>query len=196
MDTPATDAQDQADMARLVQGHDPALNSLMDRHAPALFHFLCRMLATNPTPADLAQETFVSRLPRPATHSSPGQKFSAWLFTIAPPTWPATSCAGASRPSQPLPRRRVRRPRPDPRRRPARLLPDTGPVRGGCGAGPGRARRSANPARRHAPGRRLVRMQDLPVAEAATLLQSTTKAVESRLYRARQILREKLRAWL
>ncbi|MEI7729294.1 MAG: sigma-70 family RNA polymerase sigma factor [Verrucomicrobiota bacterium] len=41
----------------------------------------------------------------------------------------------------------------------------------------------------------LCEWEALPVAEAATVLQSTPKAVESRLYRARQILREKLKTW-
>jgi RNA polymerase sigma-70 factor (ECF subfamily) len=34
------------------------------------------------------------------------------------------------------------------------------------------------------------------VAEAATILETTPKAVESRLYRARKILRERLKNWL
>ena len=59
MDTTDTTALDQADMARLVGGHDAALNDLMGRHATALFHFLCRMLGNEDDANDLAQETFV-----------------------------------------------------------------------------------------------------------------------------------------
>jgi RNA polymerase sigma-70 factor (ECF subfamily) len=42
----------------------------------------------------------------------------------------------------------------------------------------------------------LCEWEDLAVAEAAQVLQTTPKAVESRLYRARQLLREKLKSWL
>jgi len=34
------------------------------------------------------------------------------------------------------------------------------------------------------------------MAEAASIFETTPKAVESRLYRARQILRERLKSWL
>ena len=42
----------------------------------------------------------------------------------------------------------------------------------------------------------LCEWEDLAVAEAAVILETTPKAVESRLYRARQILRERLKEWL
>ena len=42
----------------------------------------------------------------------------------------------------------------------------------------------------------LCEWEELSVAEAAVILEATPKAVESRLYRARQILREKLKSWL
>ena len=42
----------------------------------------------------------------------------------------------------------------------------------------------------------LCEWEDLAVAEAAAILRNTPKAVESRLYRARQLLREKLKHWL
>jgi DNA-directed RNA polymerase specialized sigma24 family protein len=38
--------------------------------------------------------------------------------------------------------------------------------------------------------------EELSMAEAAAILKTTPKAVESRLYRARQILRERLKSWL
>jgi RNA polymerase sigma-70 factor (ECF subfamily) len=37
--------------------------------------------------------------------------------------------------------------------------------------------------------------EELSMAEAATILETTPKAVESRLYRARQLLRERLKSW-
>jgi len=42
----------------------------------------------------------------------------------------------------------------------------------------------------------LCEWEELGVAEAAAILETTPKAVESRLYRARGILRERLRPWL
>ena len=42
----------------------------------------------------------------------------------------------------------------------------------------------------------LCEWEERSVAEAATILETTPKAVESRLYRARQILRERLKSWL
>jgi RNA polymerase sigma-70 factor (ECF subfamily) len=42
----------------------------------------------------------------------------------------------------------------------------------------------------------LCEMEERSVAEAATILETTLKAVESRLYRARQLLRERLKSWL
>jgi RNA polymerase sigma factor (sigma-70 family) len=42
----------------------------------------------------------------------------------------------------------------------------------------------------------LCEWEDRSVVEAAAILEATPKAVESRLYRARQLLRERLKSWL
>jgi RNA polymerase sigma-70 factor (ECF subfamily) len=42
----------------------------------------------------------------------------------------------------------------------------------------------------------LCEWEECSMAEAAAILETTPKAVESRLYRARQMLREKLKSWL
>ena len=42
----------------------------------------------------------------------------------------------------------------------------------------------------------LCEWEEHSVAEAAAILETTPKAVESRLYRARGILRERLKSWL
>jgi len=76
-----TDEQDRSDMKRLAAGFDGALNELMERHAQRLFHYLLRHLdeaAAN----DLAQETFV-RIYQNRTKYNPKHKFSTWLYTIA-----------------------------------------------------------------------------------------------------------------
>ncbi len=59
MNGPSGDDLDAQDMARLVDGHEAALNELMDRHAEKLFHYLVRSLQDEEDAADLAQETFV-----------------------------------------------------------------------------------------------------------------------------------------
>jgi len=76
------DEQDSLDMTRLATGHDPALNDLMSRHAEKLFHYLARALQDEDDAADLAQETFV-RVYRNRAKFDTRQKFSTWLYAIA-----------------------------------------------------------------------------------------------------------------
>lgn len=194
MDTANTEALDRGDMARLVSGHDAALNDLMDRHAPAVFRFLCRMLGNEDDANDLAQETFV-RVYRARESYKPEQKFSTWLFTIAGNLarnqfrWrsrhPNVSLDAESETTE-------------------QTLGDTLP------SGIATPHQSTVATERAEAVRAAV--QDLPddmreaivlceweemaVAEAAAILQSTPKAVESRLYRARNLLRERLKTWL
>ena len=74
--------QDASDMQRLVDGHDAALNELMERHGQRLFHYLIRQLHDESDAADIAQETFVRVYQHRAKFNS-RQKFSTWLYTIA-----------------------------------------------------------------------------------------------------------------
>jgi RNA polymerase sigma-70 factor (ECF subfamily) len=82
MNTTPSDAQDQADMARLTAGDDPALNSIMARHGERLFHYLIRVLQDDNEAADLAQESFV-RVFQNRQRFDPDKKFSTWLYAIA-----------------------------------------------------------------------------------------------------------------
>lgn len=77
-----TDAEDAADMARLVDGHDAGLNALMERRGEKVFHYLIRQLQSEADAADLAQETFV-RVYQYRGKFDPSAKFSTWLYTIA-----------------------------------------------------------------------------------------------------------------
>jgi len=79
---PATDQQDRQEMARLAAGHGAALNNLMERHAERLFHYLVRALQNEDDAADLAQETF-ARVYQNRAKFDPHQKFSTWLYAIA-----------------------------------------------------------------------------------------------------------------
>jgi len=82
MNAPCPDEQDEQDMARLIAGHDAALNDLMERHAQRLFHYLLRSLQDESDAADLAQETFV-RLYQSRAKFDTRQQFSTWLYAIA-----------------------------------------------------------------------------------------------------------------
>jgi len=82
MNTPNPDELDVQDMSRLTAGHDAALNSLMERHAGKLFHYLVRCLQNEDDAADSAQETFV-KLYQNRARFDPKQKFSTWLYAIA-----------------------------------------------------------------------------------------------------------------
>jgi len=82
MNTAPSEAPDQADMARLAEGRDDALNPLMERHGARLFHYLIRVLQDETEAADLAQETFV-RVYQNRARFDPDRKFSTWLYAIA-----------------------------------------------------------------------------------------------------------------
>ena len=69
-------------MQRLAQGGDAALNEIMERHGPRLFNYLLRQLRDESDAADIAQETF-ARVYLNRTKFRAGSKFSTWLFAIA-----------------------------------------------------------------------------------------------------------------
>jgi RNA polymerase sigma-70 factor (ECF subfamily) len=188
------DARDRADMERLAAGHGAALNDLMERHATPLFHFLCRMLGNEDDANDLAQETFV-RVFRARAGFRTGEKFSAWLYTIAANLarnhfrWrtrhpnvsleaesPETgqSFGGTIPAGNPAPNEQ------------ALAAERASAVRAAVGKLPGDLREAIV----------LCEWEERSVAEAAAILETTPKAVESRLYRGRQILRETLKSWL
>lgn len=73
---------DKFNMADLLDGHDTAMNPLMRRWQDRLIGFIIRMGADYATACDLAQETFV-RLYRHRASYNPRQSFSTWIFTIA-----------------------------------------------------------------------------------------------------------------
>lgn len=82
MNASPPDELDAADMQRLGAGHDAALNDLMERHGEKLFHYLIRCLQSEDEAADLAQESFV-RVYQNRAKFDTGQKFTTWLYAIA-----------------------------------------------------------------------------------------------------------------
>lgn len=195
METADTEELDRADMQRLVGGQDTALNDLMDRHATAVFHFLCRSLANEDDANDLAQETFV-RVYQHRTSFRSNAKFTTWLFTIA---------ANLARNHH---RWRSRHPVVSINTVNSEgkdgSLEDFLPSPDGTPGDTMIAIERANAVRAAVENLPmdmreaiiLCEWQDLPVAEAAFIMNATPKAVESKLYRARNMLRENLAKWL
>lgn len=194
MATTETDALDRADMERLAAGHDAALNDLMERHATSVFRFLCRMLANEDDANDLAQETFV-RVFQARDKFRTDEKFSTWLFTIAAnlarnqirwrsrhPNVSLDAENGSS--EEPL----------------GNVLPSKGATPNELALKLERAVAVRTAVSELPDDLReaivLCEWEEKSVAEAAAILAATPKAIESRLYRARQNLREQLKNWL
>jgi RNA polymerase sigma-70 factor, ECF subfamily len=188
------DEQDREDMARLVAGHDAALDELMGRHAERLYNYLLRVLRNETEAADLAEESFV-RVYQNRARFRPSHRFSTWLYAIA------TNLA------RDLQRHRARHPNvsleaehgeagqnfrevlPEGRPNPGEALLATERVEA--------VRRAvaALPEDLRVP-LVLAEYEDKSYAEIAEILECSTKAVEMRLYRARQDLRGRLAALL
>ena len=194
MDTTDAAARDRADMQRLAGGHEAALNDLMARHAQPVFQFLCRMLGNEDDANDLAQETFV-RVYRHRASFRPGAKFTTWLYTIAANLarnhhrWlarhPQVSLNAESETTgQSL----------------GDVLPSSGPSPDGAVVAAERAAAVRAAVDRLPADLReviiLCEWQDLSSAEAAAILGATPKAIDNRLYRARNLLRDRLQGWL
>lgn len=190
MNAPNCDEQDAQDMARLAGGHDAALNDLMERHAERLFHYLVRSLQDEADAADAAQETFV-RVYQNRVKFDPQQKFSTWLYAIASNLvrdryrWRSrhqqvsldaeneqtgSNLKDTLQASEPLPDQT------------AQAEERADEVRNAVAALPEELKQPLI----------LALYQDLPQAEIATILKCSVKAVETRIYRARQQLRTAL----
>ncbi|MCE9542848.1 MAG: sigma-70 family RNA polymerase sigma factor [Verrucomicrobia bacterium] len=79
-----TDAldQDRGSMARLAVGEDLALNEIMERWKTRLVAFLYRLTGNEASSLELAEETFV-RVYQNRTKFRPDANFPSWLFGIA-----------------------------------------------------------------------------------------------------------------
>ncbi len=181
---------DEALMAALAAGDLPALDALMLRWQRPLHAFLHRHLQNEADALDLAQETFV-RLYRHRESYRAGARFTTWMFQIAlnlardharkrerrrtdsleaaPPAATAgLAAAGAS---------------PDTA---ARRAEEVAAVRAAIAALPEELREVLV----------LFEYEDRSHAEIAEIIGATPKAVETRLYRARDKLRAALARWL
>lgn len=189
-----TQARDQAAMAQLQAGQDTALNELMERHATPVFHLLCRLTGNPEDASDLAQETFV-RVFKARAGFRLGQPFSAWLHAIA-----ANLARNHYRWRRRHPNVSLDAESPETSQSLGSTLPAATPPPGELALARERAQAVRQAVQELAGDLReaivLCEWQDLSVAEAASLLRASPKAVESRLYRARQALRKKLQPWL
>ena len=189
-----TDALDRADMEKLQAGHDAALDDLMERHATPVFHFLCRMVGNEDDANDLAQETFV-RVFKSAKSFRASEKFSTWLFTIA-----ANLARNHLRWRARHPNVSLDAENPETEQSIGSTLPANSPAPNETALVEERASAVRRAVQKLPEDLReaivLCEWQELSLAEAAAILETTPKAVESRLYRARGILRERLKSWI
>lgn len=179
------DEDDKHHMADLAAGQDTAMNAIMRNWKDRLIGFLLRMVNDHSTACDLSQETFV-RVYRHRTSFNPHQAFSTWIFTIA---------ANLARNHHRWTKRHPE------------ALTDPAVLAEASQADP-----TADPHARAASKEKLAAVQaaiaQLPTDqreilvlsvyehlshdEIATITNTTTKAVELRLYRARKTLRDTL----
>ena len=176
-------------MARLAKGDDLALNALMERWGERITAFLFRMTGNRESALDLAQETFV-KLYQAKNRYRPGGTFSTYLFAI----------------SGNLARNHARWKRRHPTVSLDAPLEDfSTPAQQ---ADPGRTPREAADAMENATAvdrafqslpedlreaMALFIYEGVSYAEIAAMVGCSTKAVETRIYRARQLLKERLK---
>ncbi len=186
MTAPQPEEEDAHLMTALAGGNDPALNALMRRWSARLIAYLQRCCGNSATASDLAQETFV-RVYKKRHSYDPARPFSTWIYTIA------TN----------LVRNQVRWQK----RHPVTLLdhetlsqtspPDDAPgpddtLQDQERAAAVRQAIQALPQELREP-LLLSTYEHLTHTQVASILGLTEKAVEMRLYRARQSLRESLK---
>lgn len=184
----ADEAADMETMQRLQCGDNLALNELMERWQKPVLGFAFRYVGNREDAVDIAQETFVRVYEYRDRFAGTG-KFSTWLFSIA-----ANLCRNHARwlsrhPSVPL----------DAGEESCKEHKDSAPqpwenAERDDLAGAVREQVQALP--HDLKTVVLLSVYDeRPHAEIAEMLHCTAKAVETRLYRARQLLRTALAKW-
>jgi RNA polymerase sigma-70 factor (ECF subfamily) len=183
---------DRAAMLRLQAGEDTALNELMSRWQHPLVGFILRYVGSEAEALDLAQETFI-RVFESRHRYKPKAKFSTWMFTIA-----SNLCRNLHRWRTRHPSISLDAPDPDGRTVADRIESDAESpadtaTRGELAA----AVREQIQALPHdlKTAILLFEYEDLSYQQIAAILRCSPKAVETRLYRARRILGEKLADW-
>jgi len=186
---------DEALMLRLKEGNDHALNELMRRWQTPLVNFIFRYVGAYSDALDLAQETFV-RIYESRERYRPSASFSTWLFAIA---------ANLSRN---LLRWRERHPSSSNQHTRDERGEDAAAESESATDSPTPADNAAwndlaSAVREHVAALPdelktvvlLYEYEYLSQSEIAAVLGCSAKAVETRLYRARKILRKTLERW-
>jgi RNA polymerase sigma-70 factor (ECF subfamily) len=180
-------------MLRLRGGEDLALGELMQRWQESLVAFIYRYTGDKEDALDLAQETFVHVYVNRIRYQ-PTAKFSTWLFRIA-----ANLCRNHARWQERHPTVALHRSRDGD----ALDAENTFPASGDTPADNAERNDLASAVREHIQQLPhdlrtvviLFEYQDLGYHEIAAALNCSPKAIETRLYRARKILRERLAHW-
>ena len=189
-ETAQLDERDRADMTRLASGHGAALNELMERHTGKLFNYLVRCLQNEEDAADAAQETFV-RVYQNCAKFDTHMKFTTWLYAIATNLVKDRYRHRSRHPQVSLDAENeatgedFRESVPEQNATPDESLQATERVeaiRKAVGQLPDELRTPLI----------LCEYEELSHAEIGEILQCTAKAVETRIYRARQQLRTSL----
>jgi len=181
-------------MACLLADQHAALERIIERHGVSLHAYLIRWVRDAEDARDLALETFV-RLHSHRARFDPRRPLATWLYSIATNLardrlrWrqrhPQTSLQDPAPHDGPS----LESTLPDPRSDPSHALlgeERSAAVRGAIGALPEDLRTVIL----------LSEFENQGNAEIASILQCSVKAVEMRLYRARQALRKHLAFWI
>jgi RNA polymerase sigma-70 factor, ECF subfamily len=186
---------DSSAMRRLREGEDLALNEIMERWQRRVTSYLLRFTGNEAVAIDLAQETFV-RIYQSRERYRPVAKFSTWLFAIASNLarehlrWvrrhPTSSLNEADESNSECPMsERVAADGLNPSEA-ADSDEQTKAVREAVSSLPHDLREAVV----------LFEYEDMSHERISEITGCSRKAVETRLYRARGILRERLKHWL
>lgn len=181
-------AEDTRLMAELVAGDHAALNALINRWQRPLRSFVMRSVLNESDTDDILQETFV-RVYKHRSRYRTGSKFSTWLFTIA---------INLCRNHMEKAKRRKNVPLEEPDHFAEQADDQPAPPESLLANERARAVRDAI---HDLPGDQrtavlLFEYEHLSHADIAEIEDTTPKAIENRLYRARRNLRQSLARWL
>lgn len=188
------DDADVAAMLRLREGDDLALNEIMDRWQRRVLSYLMRLTGNQAVACDLAEETFV-RVYQSRDRYRPKGAFSTWLFAIATnlfrnqSRWQFRHATVSIDAANDLDDKPLGEKIPDSRHDPSReveISERSTAIREAVLSLPNDQRQAIV----------LFEYEGLSHEEIAQVVGCTPKAVETRLYRARATLREKLKKLL
>jgi RNA polymerase sigma-70 factor (ECF subfamily) len=170
-------------MIQLASGDDAVLETIMHRYKAPILNFALRMLGSHPDAEDVAQDVFV-RVYQHRHDYNPDQKFSTWLFGIARNAAIDRLRWRTRHPTEGLDDTAIPPTSPEPSPSDATAASELGAeIARAIAALPEDQRTVIVLSEYHA----------LSHAEIAAIVHTSEKAVESRLYRAKQTLRQQLR---